>query len=127
MRESVDAKARRYLGEGRLTVTRVEVDRALAHARCVGSDGAVYDLGVSPAGWFCSCPCFQRCSHVAALELVAPRLDDDEPGPDLTEPGPDFRACSERDGEVIAARHELPPRSGFSQIGPGDPWPADFF
>lgn len=67
-RETVDAKARRYLAEGRLVV--VHVDARGARARCRGS-GAVYDLEVSGGEWSCSCPArVQRCAHLLALALV---------------------------------------------------------
>lgn len=70
VRESVDAKARRYLGEGLLTV-RV-VDRDHVRATCAGRRR--YDLGWDRgAGWWCGCPAsaFRRsCVHVRALQLV---------------------------------------------------------
>ena len=68
-RESIDAKARRYLGEGRLVVTHVLGDHVAA--ACQGETGA-YDLGDTPGrGWWCSCPVgTDRCCHLAALWLV---------------------------------------------------------
>jgi hypothetical protein len=67
-RENVDAKGRRYLLEGRLTV-EVVVGSAI-RARCRGA-GAVYDLAHDPnAGWSCSCPALRRCAHLVALGLV---------------------------------------------------------
>jgi hypothetical protein len=71
-RETVEAKARRYLTEGRLVVTRVLGDRVAAV--CQGETGS-YDLGHTPGrGWFCSCPVrTDRCSHLAALWLVTIR------------------------------------------------------
>lgn len=70
--ETVDAKAARYLTEGRLVVTRVLGDQV--NAVCMGDSGA-YDLGHSPCrGWWCSCPARgDRCSHLTALWLVTIR------------------------------------------------------
>ena len=71
-RETVEAKARRYLGEGRLVVTQVLGDHV--SAVCQGDTGA-YDLGYSPGrGWWCYCPVRDdRCSHLATLMLVTIR------------------------------------------------------
>lgn len=53
-RETVEAKAARYLTEGRIVVTSVSGD--LVTATCRGQ-GEQYDLGHDPArGWWCSCP-----------------------------------------------------------------------
>ncbi len=53
-REDAAAKARRYLGEGRLTVTKVAGD--LVRATCRG-DGEGYRLGHEMArSWFGDCP-----------------------------------------------------------------------
>jgi uncharacterized Zn finger protein len=72
-RESADAKAARYLREGRLLVTRVDGDSV--EAECRGS-GEVYALGHDPArpgGWWCSCPAPRGCCHLVALESVTVR------------------------------------------------------
>jgi hypothetical protein len=72
-RESVDAKAARYLREGRLVVTCVDGDLVLAECR---GTGEVYSLGhdpVRPGGWHCSCPAARGCCHLAALMLVTVR------------------------------------------------------
>lgn len=68
-RESVEAKAGRYLLEGRLVVRHVV--GGSVRASCRGG-GAVYELGFSSAdGWWCSCPAHvARCAHLVALELV---------------------------------------------------------
>lgn len=79
-REAADQKARRYLTEGRLTVTRVEpfyrdrapsaTDRLRVEATCRGS-GQVYRLGYDGAVWWCDCPALsRRCAHLLALQLV---------------------------------------------------------
>ena len=70
--ETVEAKAARYLAEGRLVVTRVLGDHV--SAVCQGQTGG-YELGYTPArGWWCSCPVrTDRCSHLTALWLVTIR------------------------------------------------------
>jgi uncharacterized Zn finger protein len=71
-RESAEVKARRYLGECRLTVISVAGDSVTAV--CRGS-GDVYNLGHRPrAGWYCSCPAKTgRCAHLLALMSVTVR------------------------------------------------------
>jgi uncharacterized Zn finger protein len=71
-REGAQAKGRRYLTEGRLTVTAVVGDHITAE--CRGS-GEMHVLGHHPeAGWFCSCAVGPTtCSHLVALQLVAVR------------------------------------------------------
>jgi hypothetical protein len=66
-RENPEAKARRYLGEGRLIVTRV--DHRTIEATCRG-DGHTYRLGRDHCGWHCTCPAKTRCAHLVALGLV---------------------------------------------------------
>lgn len=68
-RESIDAKAPRYLAEGRITVTRLVGDEVTAVAR---GESGTYDLGHTPGrGWWCACPVrTDRCSHLAALWLI---------------------------------------------------------
>jgi hypothetical protein len=70
-RESVAAKAARYLQEGRLIVTSVNGDRVTAWCR---GDGEVYELGHDLArGWYCGCVARTDCSHLTALRLVTTR------------------------------------------------------
>jgi uncharacterized Zn finger protein len=69
-RENVEAKAKRYLGEGRLTVTEVSAGRVQAVCR---GGGALYRLGWNGNGWYCDCPARTRCAHLAALMLVVVR------------------------------------------------------
>lgn len=66
-RESADAKARRYLTEGRVIITRIS--ERVVHAKVRG-DGRVYD--VTWVGyWSCSCPVTtDRCAHLRAVRLV---------------------------------------------------------
>lgn len=67
-RESADAKARRYLTEGRLTVQRV--DERGVKASCRGS-GHTYTVGHQLGGWSCDCEARTvRCAHLLALQLV---------------------------------------------------------
>ena len=70
--ENAEAKGRRLLTEGRLTVTML-VHRGLIIAECKGDSGAVYHLKYDPLfkEWSCSCPALgKRCSHLVALKLV---------------------------------------------------------
>jgi hypothetical protein len=71
-RETVQAKAGRYLREARLTVT--EVDGDFVSATC-GGDGELHELGHEPGrGWWCSCPArADQCAHLVALRLVTVR------------------------------------------------------
>jgi len=67
VRESAEQKGRRYILEGRLVIRHV--DGGIIRAECRGG-GAVWNLGRSAAGWWCSCPARGRCSHLHALMLV---------------------------------------------------------
>lgn len=69
-RESAAVKGRRYLTEGRLTVTRV--DRSGVDAECRGA-GAFYRVGYVNGVWSCACPALGTCSHLHALQLVTVR------------------------------------------------------
>ena len=66
-RESAATKARRYLTEGRVVVTRAEPNRAGAIVR---GDGHLWHVTVNGPHWTCTCPCRQRCSHMQAVGLV---------------------------------------------------------
>jgi len=62
-------RARRYLTEGRVTLTHVEPGRILA--TCSGLEGAEYRLGLEPGhGWWCSCEEMGLCAHLMAVQLV---------------------------------------------------------
>jgi hypothetical protein len=70
-RETIEVKARRYLGEGRLAVTHVLGDHVAAV--CQGETGT-YELGYTPArGWWCDCAARRECAHLVALQLVTVR------------------------------------------------------
>ena len=71
MRESVPAKGRRLLTEGRLIV--LEVSRGRVSATCRGDSGAIYRVGHDGSGWSCTCEAKGRCSHLVALMLVTVR------------------------------------------------------
>jgi uncharacterized Zn finger protein len=69
-RESVEAKGRRYLTEGRLRVVLVDGERIEARVR--GSE-VEHSVGYQRGGWWCDCDAHwfgRRCSHLAALQLV---------------------------------------------------------
>ena len=70
MRETSEAKGKRYVLEGRLRV--LWMDELGIRAECRGG-GDVYRLGYAPGGWWCSCPALGRCAHLTALLLVADR------------------------------------------------------
>jgi len=69
MKENAAAKARRYVGEGRLVIRELHEQDGTALADCRG-DGAIYSLGYDEQGWWCSCAARARCSHLIALGLV---------------------------------------------------------
>ena len=72
-RENAQAKARRYLTEGRLMIKLLDpvADRVRAHCR---GGGHVYNLGYEPGeGWFCECAALSECCHLIALQLVTVR------------------------------------------------------
>lgn len=71
-RETVTAKADRYLAEARLTILRVDGERVAAI--CHGGT-RLYQLGHEPGqGWWCTCPARgDRCCHLEALRLVTVR------------------------------------------------------
>lgn len=67
-RENAAAKARRYLTEGRLVLTRV--DRSRVAGVCRG-DGAVHQVSYAQRVWSCTCPArSERCAHLLAVRLV---------------------------------------------------------
>jgi hypothetical protein len=68
MRENAALKARRYLSEGRVVLTRVEPGRVEAYVR---GDGRIYSAGFAAGLWLCDCPALsQSCCHLRALRLV---------------------------------------------------------
>jgi hypothetical protein len=68
MRENYAAKARRLLGEARLTVRRVDGEEIAAS--CRGDSGEVYSVGHGQGEWYCTCPAKGRCSHLQSLMWV---------------------------------------------------------
>lgn len=69
-RENAESKGRRYLVEGRLSVAHYGPDKI--QATCKGTE-KTHALGYERGSWWCSCPARGRCSHLVALQLVAPR------------------------------------------------------
>jgi uncharacterized Zn finger protein len=68
MPENADAKGRRYLAEGRVTLRHVGVDGVGAIVR---GDGAWHRAGYADGRWYCTCPALSaNCSHLVALRLV---------------------------------------------------------
>ena len=69
MRENAVAKGRRYIAEGRLIVRELDTRAGTVRATCRGA-GAVYELGRDHRGkWWCTCPAYTTCAHLAALQL----------------------------------------------------------
>ena len=80
MAETLDARAKRLLTEGRLTIRHVDAD-GLVIAEAHGFSGARYSLGYLPAEKRAGCTCeagkFGReCTHMKALWLVVNRPAD---------------------------------------------------
>jgi hypothetical protein len=72
-RESLREKAVRLLASGRVQVTWVDHERIEAHVR--GTD-TTHSVGYQRGGWYCDCEAHrfgQRCSHLAAAQLVTRR------------------------------------------------------
>lgn len=70
MRENAEAKARRYLAEGRLTLRALSTFVGIVTASCRGG-GKTYTCGRDEYGvWYCDCQARGRCSHLIALKLV---------------------------------------------------------
>ncbi len=69
-RETIDAKARRYLSEGRVLIRHV--DRNTVYALVRGSD-TYYRIRGDSFGWDCDCPAQRTCSHLKAVWLVTLR------------------------------------------------------
>jgi uncharacterized Zn finger protein len=70
-RDSVDAKARRLLTEGRVTILRASPQEFAAQVR--GDHAGLYACGYSGGRWYCACPHSARttfCSHQLALMLL---------------------------------------------------------
>lgn len=72
-REGAQAKARRYLVEGRVVLLRVAPGLVVARVR---GDGAVHRCGYEHGAWWCSCPArTDQCAHLVAVRLTtAPDL-----------------------------------------------------
>ena len=68
MRENAEAKARRYLTEGRLVI--LDVTGSSVTGTCRG-DAALYDVTHHRGrGWRCNCPARGRCAPLLAAGLV---------------------------------------------------------
>jgi uncharacterized Zn finger protein len=67
MRESAEAKGRRYVVEGRLLIHSVTTTTITATVR---GNGEIYDVGYSSGAWYCTCPAASSCAHKVALQLV---------------------------------------------------------
>jgi hypothetical protein len=69
VRETVQEKALRYLGDGRVRIRAVNPAGVEAEVR--GGGDAIYKTRREGRRWSCSCPAWQRqCCHVRAVRLV---------------------------------------------------------
>jgi uncharacterized Zn finger protein len=67
--ETLEDKAKRYLGEGRVRVRVVTPN--VIEADVQGSGEVVYKTRREGRRWSCDCPAWQRqCCHVRAARLV---------------------------------------------------------
>ncbi len=75
MRENVELKARRLLGEGRLNVVRVNRPHDVYEATVRGDSAGVYSVewNHDAERWFCPCEARGLCSHIRAFQLVVVR------------------------------------------------------
>lgn len=67
MRETVEAKAARYLAEHRITLVSSTRYGVAAEAQ---GDGSVYEVTYRAGRWTCSCPARVQCCHVVAAKLI---------------------------------------------------------
>lgn len=68
VRENAMVKARRLLGEGRVTI--VHADEGGVAALIRGDTAMTYRVTHADGEWRCDCPARTRCSHVQAIMLV---------------------------------------------------------
>jgi uncharacterized Zn finger protein len=70
VREDAAAKAKRYLGEGRVRIVSCDEEAGTILAQVRGS-GAIYAAGHGAKSWSCDCPAKSKnCAHILALKLV---------------------------------------------------------
>jgi hypothetical protein len=69
VRESIEAKAARYLAEGRVCIRALDEygGTVLADVRGVGS---VYTTTRGEEGWHCNCRARASCCHITAVKNV---------------------------------------------------------
>jgi hypothetical protein len=72
VRETIDAKARRYLVEARVRVLFCDEEAGIIETEIRGDSG-LYATGRDEEGcWFCDCAArTHHCAHVRALRLIA--------------------------------------------------------
>ena len=67
-REDARTKARRMLGEARVTIRRLEPDVIVASVR--GNSAREYLVSWDPAGWASPCDALTTGSHIIAVQLI---------------------------------------------------------
>jgi len=114
VRESVEAKARRYLGEARLRIVSASSDHVRAIAR---GAGALYDVTCDEGLWRCSCPALTRCAHVAAAQLIwaIPPAGEQRVRPDRVS-----NPLARHPGAASDLRERIDTRIGYPQVERGD-------
>ena len=70
-RETVDAKAIRYLHEGRLRIDHANAATADVAAICHGTNAIHQLCDNQDDGWWCNCPARRTCGHLLARQRVA--------------------------------------------------------
>ena len=89
--ESIEAKAARYLAEGRVTILSVSAD--YIEATVQGSAEEAYEVKFTGHAWVCSCEAQTwRCSHVVAVQMVV--------GPRFQQLPPSEESQSKLDEEI---------------------------
>ncbi len=68
-RESVQAKALRYIAERRVHIRRVALREVEAEVR----GGETYFVTRGRGGWLCDCKAVGNCCHLTAVRLVTER------------------------------------------------------
>lgn len=90
--EAQQAKAERYLAEGRIIAVFVNDHQAMFH--CRGSDDSIYITRFVPnVGWICECPAHKtECVHVYAAKLITDMHLDKSPAT--------LRSIAQADAEI---------------------------
>jgi hypothetical protein len=114
-RETLDAKARRLLAEGRLCVLLADAERIEAKVRGSKTE---HSTGYQRGGWWCDCEAHRfgrRCSHLAALQPVTVR-----PSREQAVAGAWAASAGGGQADRLAPRGFLPLPTGLCSCAPPD-------